>query len=473
MFRLLLKKELQEVLLTTKFATTFVACLVLTVIAFVGGAHNYKVMQAEYEAAKTENVRQMEGLTDWDQITHRVFLPPQPLAALVSGVSNDIGRTTQIRERGELRPEDSRFNEAPIHAVFRFLDLEFIITIVLSLFAIVFAYDSVNGEKERGTLRLAFTTPVPRDQFILSKLIGSIIALGIPFLVSILIGAALLPILGVPLTGGEWARLAVIVLVAYLYLGVFLGASVLVSSSTRRSSSSFLVILVVWIAAVMIVPRMSVLLVGRAVDVPSVDRLNFEKNQYRSQLWNDDGAAIMAWQQENPPRMGNRDSLQAWMDGFKEFVGAQADGRNEKMNEFNSRLNEERENRAAERQRLALGFAWISPTAVFSVVAGHVAGTSLELKTRYLEAAERYQAIYAAFHEEKSGNTGGIRIVHSYGDEELQEAIDPQELPAFDFRKQSLSEVGRFIMPGIGLLAVLNILFFAAAFVAFFRYDVR
>ena len=38
-------------------------------------------------------------------------------------------------------------------AGFRFLDLDFIFQIVLSLFAILFAYDTISGEKERGTLR--------------------------------------------------------------------------------------------------------------------------------------------------------------------------------------------------------------------------------------------------------------------------------------------------------------------------------
>ena len=473
MFSLLLKKELQEVLLTTKFVTTFAACLVLAIIAFVGGAHNYKVMQAEYEAATTANLKQMEGLTDWWRISHHVYLPPKPLAALVSGISNDIGRTTQMSTQGELQSEDSRYGEAPIHAVFRILDLEFLITVVLSLFAIVFAYDAVNGEKERGTLRLSFSTPVPRDQYILSKLVGAIVALGVPLMVSILIGAALLPVLGISLSGEEWLRLALVVLAAYLYLGVFLGMAVFISSITSRSSTSFLLILVVWITAVMIVPRTSVLLAGRAVDVPSVDRVNFEKQQFRAQLQTEDAAAMRVWQQENPLQ-GNRDSLMAWSERFQNFLSDQREATGEKVDEFNSRLNEERDNRVVVRQSLALGFARVSPAAVFSIVAGHLAGTSLDLKGRYLNSAEQYQSLYASFREEKAGSSGGFRIViHDDNEDEPPEEIDPQELPVFGYQEASLSQVVGAVAPGLGLLAVLNVLFAAAAFVAFLRYDVR
>ena len=185
MFKLLLDKELKEIVGTTKFAVTFGVCAVLILLAFYVGARNYEVSRQEYEGAVVENLRQMEGLTDWGEIDHRIFLPPQPLAALVSGISNDIGRTVDMKSSGELRAEDSRFNEDPIFAIFRFLDLEFIFTIVLSLFAILFGYDAINGEKERGTLALSFANSVPRDQYVLGKLVGSFLALVVPLMIPI------------------------------------------------------------------------------------------------------------------------------------------------------------------------------------------------------------------------------------------------------------------------------------------------
>ena len=91
-------------------------------------------------ASKAEKSRALEGLTDWTDVDGtRVFLPPQPLAALVSGVSNDIGRTAYIYGRGDIPVENSRYNEDPIFAIFRFIDLEFVFAVILSLFAILYA----------------------------------------------------------------------------------------------------------------------------------------------------------------------------------------------------------------------------------------------------------------------------------------------------------------------------------------------
>jgi len=216
---------------------------------------------SQYQASQAENLRQMEGLTDWFSLEqHRIFLPPQPLASLVTGISNDIGRTTEVRTRGELSAQDSRFNEDPIFAVFRFIDLNFIFQIVLSLFAILLGYDAVSGEKERGTLKLILANAVPRSVFILGKLIGSFVTLSLSVLVAIGMGCLLLPILGLNLSGNEWLRLSMIILAGLMYFGAFLTLSVFVSSMTRRTSSSFLVLLVLWIGSVLIIPRVSVLL---------------------------------------------------------------------------------------------------------------------------------------------------------------------------------------------------------------------
>ena len=103
MFKLIIEKELKEIIGSAKFAITFGVCAVLILLTFYVGAKNYQISSQRYEAAKAENLRQLEGLTDWLMVNnHRIFLPPQPLEALVTGVSNDIGRNIEMAGRGEL-----------------------------------------------------------------------------------------------------------------------------------------------------------------------------------------------------------------------------------------------------------------------------------------------------------------------------------------------------------------------------------
>ena len=83
-----------------------------------------------------------------------------------------------VRGRGAPRPAGSRYGEEPLLAIFRFLDLEFLFQVVLTLFVVVFAFDAVSGEKERGTLRLALAGAVPRLTLVLGKLGGTLASPG-------------------------------------------------------------------------------------------------------------------------------------------------------------------------------------------------------------------------------------------------------------------------------------------------------
>ncbi len=469
MIRLLVEKELREIIGSAKFAVSFAVCSLLIILSFYSGATNYKNTVTQYEAAKRANFRQMEGVTDWFSVrNHRIFLPPQPLATLVSGISNDIGRTIKVEGRGELDAVDSRYNDEPAFAVFRFLDLEFIFQIVLSLFAIVFAYDAINGEKEQGTLRLSFANAVPKEKYILGKLIGTFTSLAVPLLVPILIGCLLLPALGVALTGSEWTRLALIILAGLLYFGVFLSLSVCVSALTHRSSSSFLLLLVVWIFAVLIIPRASVLLAGRAVDVPSVDELASQKIRFSSQLWKEDRAQMAAFK-------GTSSDPMKQFEEFQQMMQKQNDERDKKMQEFSGALNEDRENKQRVQQRLALSIARISPSAVFSMAAASLASTSLDLKDQFRNEATAYQKSYAAFIKAKTGLVPGGRMVvmrQEIGGGKPK-PIDPYELPAFKYNPQSTRDALNNSLFNLGLLFVFNIIFFAGAYIAFLRYDVR
>ena len=471
LFRLILEKELRDVIGSARFAMTFGVAALLVILTFFIGAKNYLADRSAYEAAKASDLRQLEGVTDWISVRdHRVFLPPQPLAVLVSGISNDIGRTTEIQGRGEPTASDSRYGNDPVFAVFRFLDLEFLFGTVLSLLAIAFGYDAVNGEKERGTLALTFANAVPRSTYILGKLTGSFLALVGPLVVCLLIGSALLPVLGVSLSGSEWVQLGMIVLAGILYFSAFLAVALFVSALTGRSSHSFLILLAAWILAVLIIPRVAVLLAGRAVDVPTVDQIATQKSRLAHQLWTEDRRKMTAF------KPASTSDMSAMISEFNKFMSGLADERDSKMRELSNRLAEERTNAQRRQQGLAFGLARISPAAAFSLAATALAGTSLNLENRYHDAAVACQDVFGKFMFQKTGLKLGGRVIafkNTVGQDEKPRPIDPNELPAFQFTSASLPDVLYPALPDLGLLAVFNLVFFAGACLAFRRYDVR
>lgn len=471
MFKLIFIKELKEILQSSRFTISFAVCSLLIVLSFFMGAQNYLSSNAQYEAAKQENYNQIAANTDWIAINHSIMLPPQPLMALVTGISNDIGRDIEIKGRGELSAQNTRFNDEPIFAIFRFMDLEFIFGVILSLFAIIFAYDSINGEKVNGTLKLCFSNSVSRASFIAGKLAGSFVGLSTALIIPLLIGCAILPLLGVTLSGDEWLRLGLILFSGLAYFGLFLAMTIGISSITNKPSNSFLIGLVVWIFAVLIIPRASVLISGRMVDVPNVDEITSEKNRYRYQLFAEDRPKMADFS------VPEGTEPQQVMQEFSKFMGDLSQERAKKTEIFEEKINEQYINKKREQERLALSLSRISPSSVFSLATTQLAGTSLDLQNRYMDSAEDYQKTYNTFMTEKTGQGGntGFRMIISTDDDtgEKPKNIDASELPEFQFQKATFSAEAEKSILDIGLLILFNLVFFGGAFFAFLKYDLR
>ncbi len=473
MLKIIIEREIKDIVSSTKFAVTFAVCVILILASFYVGAAHYNLNKQQYDASVAENLRQMEGLTEWYSVRqHKVFMPPQPLAALVTGISNDIGQTADMLAGSQVITEGSRYNEDPIFAVFRFLDLEFIFQIVLSLFAILLGYDAISGEKERGTLRLTFASNLPRRTYILGKLIGSFAALSSSLIVALGLGCLFLPMMGVPMSGDEWIRLLIIAGSGLLYFGVFLTGSLFVSAMTQRSSSSFLLLLVAWILAVMIIPRASVLTAARAVEVPSVDHIANQRSSLASQLWAESRDAMTNFKpdidDDDPEAMMKIGSM------FSQFMDSLGTIRNDQMSEFSDRINEERFNAQQIQQNLSFNLARISPSTSMKLATSNLAGTSLELTKHFRDETRAYHKVVGDFIREKTGMNphGGMIIKINDGSEE-PEPIDPSELPSFEYKPIRTATAINAALPDIGLLALFNFLFFTGAVISFGRYDVR
>ncbi len=204
------------------------------------------------------------------------------------------------------------------------------------------------------------------------------------------------------------------------------------------------------------------------MDVPSVDEIGAQKARYSSQLLTEDRAVMSNWRPtaKEPQKM---------MQEFQKFMQDQGDAREKKILEFSSRLNEDRENRQAVQERLAFGLARLSPTATFSLAATRLAGTSLTLKEHYRNAAQGYQQDYAKFMLAKTGmNPGGMFVFRITSDTgEKPKAIDPHELPVFQYVPVGLADVLPQALLDFFLLVGFNMVLFVVAYVAFLRYDVR
>jgi ABC-2 type transport system permease protein len=454
MLRLLIRKEIREILLSRKFAVTFGVMSILILLAFYSGALNYRISLENYESAVEDNRSQLDRLTKAFDIAWRVHLQPQPLQSVVSGVSNDVGRTTFVNQWSPIWTQSSRFEEEPIYAVFRLLDFEFVVTIALSLFAIMFAFDTVTGEKERGTLGLQLSNALPRDQLILGKLVGTFLALGVPLLIPMLIGVLILPLLGIPLGPGELVRLALIIGAAGLYLGTFLTCSALVSSLTTRSSQSFLILLVVWIAVVEIVPRLAGGVSSREVPVLARSEIIDQEMNLRMNQFQEASKRV-----DELRRKGEKEPWKHFEDIVKEL--------RERDAPIIDHLEEQRRNQLRYRDRITLNLARISPASVFKLAATELAGTAPSLDERFEDQAKAYQRVWLDFADAYRPDW------QATSQSELSKPLDIGPPPPFSYHPPSLSDALAQTLPDLALLAIYNLVLFAGAVLAFRRYDVR
>jgi ElaB/YqjD/DUF883 family membrane-anchored ribosome-binding protein len=130
-----------------------------------------------------------------------------------------------------------------------------------------------------------------------------------------------------------------------------------------------------------------------------------------------------------------------------------------------NRLNEERYNKQVQQERLALGIARLSPSAVLTLASNELCGTSLELRNNFRERLAIYSGDYYDFIEKKQKQNSG--------DMQTSSPVNPAEIPEFIYQPNEPAVIMQRVFPDIAILFIFNLVFFLAAFIAFLRYDLR
>ena len=135
------------------------------------------------------------------------------------------------------------------------VDWGFVIGYVLSLIAILFTFDAISGERERGTLRLTLANAVPRHTVLIGKFLGALLSISAPFVLAVLMNLLVISTSSdVQLSAEAWNRLGIIFLIAMLYLCLFLALGLLVSSRVQQSAASLVILLLTWVTFVVFMP---------------------------------------------------------------------------------------------------------------------------------------------------------------------------------------------------------------------------
>ena len=480
MFSVLFEKELRSIILSPKFVATFGVCSLLIILSVFVGIQEYNNEVDQYETAIRLSEQQMMGESSWWGITNNVFRKPSVMQVFVSGVNNDIGRSAQISTWVEPKLENSNYSDDTLFAVFRFVDLTFIFQVVLSLFAILFTYNAINGERESGTLKLALSNAVPRAQYVFAKFAGSWVGLSIPLLIPLLIGLLMVVVFGVPMEGDDWARVLTLIGSSILYFTFFIAFGLLVSALTKRSAVSFLILLVAWVCLVLIVPRAATMTAGQIAPVTSVAEIESQKDRQRTDRWRAFGMERQKmWEERRTAMEGMTEDernqyMQANRQAWDEAEAASREITQEEISEFSRKLDEELRNEKVAQEKLAFTLSRFSPASAYKLTAMNLADTGTSLKNEYEDAMKDYRATFTRFVDEKrEEDRRANRGRRGPGSNDDDDPLDLSELPRFEAPEQSYSQSVQPTIIDLGILSVFSVLAFAGAFMAFIRYDVR
>jgi len=161
-----------------------------------------------------------------------------------------------------------------LHLLFSAPDLLFMVKVLVSLLAMLFAYDIICGERERGTLKLMMVAGASRGSIFSGKYFGGLISIWAAFSAAFIVYLLALSFLTpVSLNGSASPRIALIYLVSLLHIAVFFGFGAVISAFTRNSSSSLVLTLFVWIIVVFVLPGLSSLAAQQFAPADSEDHL--------------------------------------------------------------------------------------------------------------------------------------------------------------------------------------------------------
>ena len=255
----LIRREILDNLMTFRFAAATLITLLLVVANTAVLIKDFDRRLASYNTAVKTHRQQLRETRTYSAGEIVVDRAPNPLSIFNVGLDKRLGNEINVSYAFVPTLWDAGMSgsDNPFLNIFNSIDIVFIFEVVLSLMALIFAYDALAGERERGTLRLVLTQSVSRGTILLAKYIGAMLCLLIPLVLSLLLSLILLTTtasfsLGVP----DFLRIGGIVLASLAYLSVFYLIGLLISAATQRTGTALMISMFVWGFLVLVYPNM-------------------------------------------------------------------------------------------------------------------------------------------------------------------------------------------------------------------------
>lgn len=274
-------KEFLLNLRSARFAVGMLLCLVIVPFTMIVSVSDYRV-QEEVCRSETRQARMaMNNCFVWSKVRPTIVREPETLSLFSQGITNNMGYIIPI-QLGEIPFFPSQFNwvqNSPFMKVFASHDFSSILSIMVSLLALVFSYDAITREREEGTLRFIFSSSVSRESFLLGKWQGVVLTVFPIMLACFLLAWGFIYWgAGIRLSGSEWAGVGWMLLGSFVYLSAFAAFGILISSLTAKSVTSIVICMLSWLGFLFVIPALTSYLSRNMVALPAYKQVENQKN---------------------------------------------------------------------------------------------------------------------------------------------------------------------------------------------------
>ncbi len=371
------------------------------------------------------------------------------------------------------------------------IDWVFIITYLLSFIPLLFTFDALSGEREQGTLRLCLANPISRPVLLIGKFLGTLITVLIPFVFAVLLNLTVISVDSwTQLSAADWGRLALILLIASCYAGIFVGLGLMVSAGTREPRVSLVVLLLIWVAGVIFMPStLGTLSTKWMPPVQTMDQFRDARKAALKQINDDYGARMRAVKEKKSPNLPSLSELQklyetspeAAMAAAEKLRGTWETEGDEELElkaelikgdvEIRERLNRERLDAQIAQVQRARAVTRLSPAAIVQYALESMAGTGFNRHLQYLEHVHQHTKQFRQFIVET--DRADIQSPHFIGVPKgmSQKPVASEAIPKFE-DKIAFSDTFNTATLDLLLLVLLLGVFVSGAFLVFIRSEV-
>jgi ABC-type transport system involved in multi-copper enzyme maturation permease subunit len=254
----IVKREFLSNISTSRFSIGLILCLVSISIATYVQVDDYDKRLQAYDTALNSNKAEVDKWDVYVKINPKAARMPNQLSIFSQGVDKQAADIVSI-ELSEL-PWDGTTqkmgSDNPFMGIFLSIDVIFVFQVMMSLLAILFAYDAVSGERENGTLKLMLSNAVPRYAILLGKYLGGMLSLIPPLVIGFFVALLIVQISPyMSFNKVDMLRIALIFAISLLYVSCCYLLGLFLSARTRQAATTLIIAMFVWVNLTIVYPN--------------------------------------------------------------------------------------------------------------------------------------------------------------------------------------------------------------------------